>query len=344
MKVLLIGGEGCISEAITHKLKERGYEFTVFDQTPFKPGPYFSQKSTSDTQLASPELRTLVQNQSFDAVIDMVANSTEYAQSLIESLRGQPVHLVVCSTICVYGGPLTQLPTTEDEPHHPVTQYGRSKSKIESIILDANGQNGLHSTILRPGLTIGEGSTLCGLLFDESLPDRLRKGLPVIITDEGRSGMNVAHASDVANAFVNALGREVTFGETYHLSGDEHASWNRIYEAMAEAMGGQCHPYYIPTAWLRTMLPRRSIFAHFVAQWPAYFDCSKAKRDLGYEVTVPLVDTYRRQFEWMHAGGHIKSTQSESFEDTVINTFEAGDEHFIGPIDDSNPWGNGVSL
>jgi len=86
-----------------------------------------------------------------------------------------------------------------------VTDYGRNKSKIEDILLSANGKNGLHTTVIRPSYTTGEGAEYPGLLFDNSLPNRLKQGLPVIVMDDGKAAWAVAHVSDVGRAFVNSL-------------------------------------------------------------------------------------------------------------------------------------------
>ncbi|MBX2811937.1 MAG: NAD-dependent epimerase/dehydratase family protein [Myxococcales bacterium] len=344
MDILVIGEQGLISAAIVDQLVKRGDNVTFFHNGITSSPAFTRVESIIGTHFDGPDLESKLQGRHFDGVIDLMSFVPEHATSVIRALSGKTRHLIVSSSICVYGGPLSRLPTTEDEPHKPVTYFGRNKSKVESIVLDANGRNGLQTTVLRPALTVGEGSDLYGLLFDQTLPERLKNGMPIIVTDNGMSGANIAHASDVARAFVNALGREVSFGESYHLTGDEHATWNRIHQAMAEAAGGRFQPIYIPTSWLRTMLPIRSVFAHFMAQWPAYFDCTKAKRDLDYEVRVPLVDIFRRQFASLKQRGQTILATEGSFQDIVIETFRNGAERFVSTVDDSNPWGNVPTL
>ena len=115
----------------------------------------------------------------FDAVIDMVAFQPAEAESLLRAFGGRVKQIVVCSTVCVYGGPMTRVPAADDEPHRPVTQYGRNKSAIERTLLAANGRDGLHTTVLRPSFTTGEGHTLGGaVMFDDSTLERFRQGRP----------------------------------------------------------------------------------------------------------------------------------------------------------------------
>jgi nucleoside-diphosphate-sugar epimerase len=221
--------------------------------------------------------------------------------------------------------------------------YGQNKSKIEAIVLAANGKNGTTSTVLRPSFTTGEGAGSCGLMFDESLPNRFRKGLPVIVWDDGKAPWAVAHVSDVARGFVNSLLNPKAYGQSYHLTSDEHTDWNGIFKGMAQASGGTFNPVYIPTEWLYSVAPRRSVGVKYIFQYGSIFDNTKAKRDLGYKTTVSLVETFRRQYDWMEKEGKLKKTEEEPFEDLVIEAFQKGTKTFSQPLNDSNPWGNSAT-
>ena len=189
----------------------------------------------------------------FDAVIDMVAFQPAEAESLLRAFGGRVKQIVVCSTVCVYGGPMTRVPAADDEPHRPVTQYGRNKSAIERTLLAANGRDGLHTTVLRPSFTTGEGHTLGGaVMFDDSTLERFRQGRPIVVHDDGRTPWAIAHVSDVARGFVGALLNERAYGQSYHVTSDEHTTWDGVYRAMAEAAGapGRSPFVHIPTGWL----------------------------------------------------------------------------------------------
>ena len=172
MHVLIIGGTGLISTAIVDQLLERGDDVTLFN------------RGLSEARFAHPErvhylrgdrsdfaaFEAEMARHTFDAVIDMVAFAPEAADSLLRAFTGRTQQIVVCSTVCVYGGPMTALPAADDEPHRSVTDYGRNNSAIEHTLLSANGKNGLHTTVLRPSFTTGEGHLLgAAIMFDDSL-------------------------------------------------------------------------------------------------------------------------------------------------------------------------------
>jgi len=343
MKVLLIGGTGLISTAIVNQLVDRGDEITVYNRgvTPWRIPK--TVQEIKGNRWDYPAFENQMKNLSFDAVIDMVAFMPENAESLLRAFRDRVQHLVVCSTVCVYGGPMTKLPADDNEPHRPVGEYGKNKSKIESILLSANGKNGLHSTVIRPSYTTGEGAEYPGLLFDNSLPDRLKQGLPVIVMDQGKAAWAVAHVSDVARAFVNSLLNPKAYGQAYHATSDEHTDWNGVYEAMAKAVGGKFNPVHIPTDWLYSQTPRRAVGVKYIYQYPSLFDNSKAKRDLGFKTTVPLVDTWKRQFTWMEETGKTKKIEEDRYEDLMIDAFRSGKKPVLPEGMDFNPWGNSTT-
>jgi len=276
-------------------------------------------------------------------VIDMVAFAPDNAGSLLRAFTGRAQHLVVCSSVCVYGGPLTRLPATDDEPHRPVTRYGRNKSAIEATLLAANGEGGLHTTVLRPSFTTGEGHTALGaFMFDDSTADRLRRGLPLILPDGGSAAWAIAHVSDVARAFVNALGNERAYGRAYHVTSDEHTTWEGVFRALQEAVAGSRDSRFvgIPTDWLHGVAPRRSIGLRDIYRHPSIFDNGAAARDLGFRTTVPLVETFRRQLAWMEASGTAVRAEDEPYQDLLIEAYEGGVLPDPARVKDFNPWGN----
>jgi nucleoside-diphosphate-sugar epimerase len=343
MKVFIIGGTGLISTAIREHLALRGDSVVLFNRgmSPLR-GPAPERLLQGDRN-DEPALSEALRREKPDAVIDMVAYAPDQARALLRACEGQTPQVLVCSTVCVYGGPMTKLPATDDEPHRPVGDYGRNKSIIEGLVLGWEGA-GRHGTVIRPSFTTGEGATASGLVFDDSTVDRLRKGLPVVVLDDGRAAWAIAHVSDVARAFVGALGNPRAYGQAYHVTSDEHTDWNGVFGALAEAAGAPAPRLaHIPSAWLYGQAPRRSVGIQYIYRFPSVFDNAKAARDLGFRTTVPLVETFRRQIAWMEAEGRLKPADSERVQDELLAAHTEGRNVDSTRFEDYNPWGNGTT-
>ena len=174
MKVFIIGGTGLISTAINEQLVARGDEVVLFNRGKSKlRGPKPAKIILGDRNDEA-ALTAAIRAEKPDALIDMMAFAPEQAQALLRACEGQTPQIVMCSTVCVYGGPLTKLPADDNEPHRPVGNYGKNKSEIERITLSREGKSGQHATVIRPSHSTGgssdrlmgnwpAGGGLCGL-------------------------------------------------------------------------------------------------------------------------------------------------------------------------------------
>lgn len=344
MKVLVIGGTGLISTAIVQQLLDRGDAVTVFNRgtTPSRLNGHPEVLLGNRWEAGS--LESAVAGRTWDAVIDMTAFAPANGDQLLATFQGRAAQIVLCSTACVYGGPAANLPIREDAVRSPFGMYGINKAAIERKLLDAEGREGTHATIIRPSYTTGEGATAGGILFDDSLVSRMRAGLPVILMDDGKCPWAISHVSDVARGFVASLGNPRAFGNDYHLTSHEHMDWNEVYRILAQASGGAAKVRHIPSSWLRQVAPRRSLGVWFIYRFPSIYDNSKAERDLGFSTTVPLLETFQRQIRWMEESGKLLPVEGEPCEDVLLEAYESGRE-WLGNDPrwvDWNPWGNGT--
>jgi nucleoside-diphosphate-sugar epimerase len=211
MKVLVIGGTGLMSTFIVQQLLDRGDSVTTFNRGESEKRYRGTVTELRGDRFDHAAFEAGMAGRSFDAVVDMVAYHPDNTRSVLRAFQGRVGHVVTCSTVCVYGGPLTRLPATDDEPHRPVGEYGKNKSQIERILLGAEASGAPIPPSCAPVTPRGGGHP-SGLFFDDSTVDRLRKGLPILVMDEGKAAWAIAHASDVARGFVNALGNPKAFG------------------------------------------------------------------------------------------------------------------------------------
>ena len=182
MRVLIIGGTGLISTGIVQALRGRGAGITVFNRgkTDDRLGTDV-RRLVGDRQDFPAFERAVVAAGPWDVVIDMICFRPAEAASTLRACAGRCGHLIFCSTVCTYGNTQTVVPTTEETPQAPHSEYGRNKLACEQLFLRAAAEGKLPVTIIRPSHTYGPGGGIINNLHTEpSFLARLRTAPAVV--------------------------------------------------------------------------------------------------------------------------------------------------------------------
>jgi uncharacterized protein YbjT (DUF2867 family) len=116
----------------------------------------------------------------------------------------------------------------------PGTPYQETKKRAEDYLL----ASGLDATVFRPSVIFGDPKgrmEIATQLYREVVRPPLPA--PGFMTTAGHVRMSPVHVADVADAFVNALTGDSTFGKTYELGGPEVLSWSDMIDRVAKAVG-----------------------------------------------------------------------------------------------------------
>ena len=325
MKILIIGGTGLISTAITRQLLERGDDVTLYNrgksEARIPDGAKFLHGDRK--QYAAFEAQ-MAEAGAFDCVMDMVGFHPDDAESAIRAFKGRIGHFIFCSTVCVYGGPASRYPIREDEPHLPTGGYGANKSRCESLLLEAGERGEFAATILRPSQTYGEGGTIVHSMGGRTTYlDRIRKNRPIVVHGDGACLWAACHIDDVGRGFVGAAGNPKAYGKSYNLTGEEWMTWNRYHEGVATALNAPAPKLvHIPTDLLAKVAPKRFGISIDIFQYPSIFDNSAAMADLGFRYTIPWVEGVKRTVAWLDERGKVEDCAIDPFEDNLIAAWE----------------------
>lgn len=320
MRVLVIGGTGLISTAIVAKLHQEGHDTTLYNRG--QQTTRLSQEVpviTGDRQDFD-AFATEMHQHDFDAVIDMITFNAQTAANAVEVFQGRIQHYLFTSTVCVYGGPLSQIPATESEPHTPIPGYGQQKSEAEAVFNKAWQTQDFPVTHFRPSHCYGPGAALLDIWgYNPCLVNRIREGKPIIVPGDGFGAWQPGHINDMAKGFVGALGKAHTFGEAYNLVGDEIMDWRSFHERMAKAIG--CEANIVPMTTEQILAgskPDHNFMLKDIFQYPAAYTSDKIKRD---------IPEYTDLMTW---------------ENGVVDTVQWMDENNIHEPTDTQPWIDGL--
>ena len=254
MDVLILGGTGNISSEVAALLAARGHRVTLATRSRRAVPSGYPHIQTD--RYDGKALADSLQLYRGDVVIDFLGFTVRDCEVARAALKGKISQYVFISTTAVYQRPSTVFPLTEDAP-----RGGRSSEYAENKIACEDFLSGLEDsdfavTIVRPAMTFGKTripSALCG--SDYTLSARIEAGKPVFLHDDGQSLWPMTASSDFAVGLAGLVGKENTFGETYHVTTDQVLTWNAIYHEIGLAVGRRPRIVHIPTDFLVRVHP-----------------------------------------------------------------------------------------
>ena len=155
--------------------------------------------------------------------------------SVLESCRKADVkRIVFASTSAVYGAG-SALPSREDFPCAPSSNYGASKLACEGYLSSYSSSYGIKSTVLRLANIIGERSTH-GVVFDffkklKSNPNELE------ILGDGKQSKSYLHVSDCISAAMVAFRAQKKNYDVFNVGSREQATVDEIARKICKILG-----------------------------------------------------------------------------------------------------------
>lgn len=336
MHVLIIGGTGLISTAITRELVARGERVTLYNRGQTAPSadiPHEATIITGDRTDAARFASAIVAAGPFDVVIDMACYDPAEAEGAVAALRERVAQYVFCSTVDVYTKPAPTYPIREDAPRvpSPAFPYAFKKRQCEAIVEAAGAAGAFATTIIRPAYTYGEGRGMLST-FGGGLDylGRLRAGLSVVVHGDGTNLWTACHRDDVARAFVGAAGNPAAFGKAYHAAGEEWLPWDAYHARVAAAIGAPPPTLvHIPTDLLARAAPEKAWITRENFRFNNIFDTAAARADLGFRPAVALDAGVRRIAAWLDARDRIPTPTGDDWEDRLIAAWEQYGAAFV---------------
>jgi nucleoside-diphosphate-sugar epimerase len=302
MKLLFIGGTGFISTAVTQLALAQGHEVYHLNRGLRHDTPANVIQLTADVHEFD-QARAALNGHEFDVVVDWIAYKPNDIERDLELFRGKVKQFFFISSASAYQKPPARYIITESTPlYNPYWEYSRNKIACEERLMRAYREENFPMTIVRPShtydpnLPLGLGGWGC-----YTLPDRLRRGKPVIVHGDGSSLWVVTHAEDFGRGFLGLFGNPQTLGQAFHITSDEVLTWNQIYETIADALGVQANMVHIASDFICKVVPEHT--GHLIGDksWSVVFDNTKIKSFVPtYKAVIPFREGVRRTFDWYH--------------------------------------------
>jgi nucleoside-diphosphate-sugar epimerase len=317
MRVVIIGGSGHIGSYLTPRLVEAGH--TVLSVSRGRRQPYIDhnawrkvERVTIDraSEESAGTFGARIRDLQPDCVIDLTAYTLESTVQLVEALRGRVQQFLHCGTIWVHG-PATEVPTTEEHPRNPISEYGIRKAAIETYLLGEARSRQFPAVILHPGHLVGAGWIPLNPAanFNLAVFAGLAAFGEIALPNLGRETLHHVHADDVAQAFVRAMGNwSNARGESFHVVSPAAISLADYAEAVCRWFERPPRIRFVPWEEWRSLVSEKdaNIAWDHIARSP---NCSirKAQRLLDYQPQYTSLEAIRESLTWLVAHGMIQA-------------------------------------
>lgn len=282
MKILFIGGSGQISKAVSKEAIKRNLDLYVLNRGKHNALlPKEAKVLKGDIKDPSTILPHLKKH-TFDCIVQWIAFTKADVQKDYELFKGYTKQYVFISSASAYSKPLQKTPIKENMPiGNQYWTYSENKAKAETYLTSLNDPD-FNVTIVRPSHTYDNHRILMQIKpADEkmyTMLQRMLKGKPIVIPNDGKTLWTLTHNSDFANAFCDLLGNEKAYNETYHLTSDKVYTWNAITKIIYKPLAQPPNLLHIPLDFILKYFPHTLGELKGDKLANAVFDNSKIKR------------------------------------------------------------------
>lgn len=248
MKVLVIGGTQFNGLALVHELVRAGHDVTILNrgvsQVDLPDGVHRLIADRTDTA----SMRAALAGTEWDCVHDMTAYHPPEVELMIELLAGNIGHYIFASSTVIYAASAV-LPVAEDgvearTREQGQIEYGLHKLECEDLLLQAHAERGFPASTVPFSMVFGPHNSLRDR--EQKMFHRLLAGRPVLVPGDGETLLQIGHVDDQARALEQMMGKTVTFGRRYNLTGDKAVTRNGYVAEMERVTGRSANVVHIP--------------------------------------------------------------------------------------------------
>ncbi|MFC1700110.1 NAD-dependent epimerase/dehydratase family protein [Patescibacteria group bacterium] len=228
-------------------------------------------------------------------------------KNILETFKDTKLkRFVHVSTVSVLGLSPDGHPLKEDEFQYEDLKYAMSKREGEWIALNYHFKHRVPVVVIRPSLVYGPRCMVRLVMFKF-----VKQGLFPLFNN-GKAKMEFTYVDNVVDAILLAEKKKNIIGEVFNITDGQSYRIKKVLNTIAEELGVKKPSVNIPY-WLGKNLGYISEFlskifgiyppfSRTAADWMSkdvnVYDCSKARRVLGYSPKVSLREGVKRSIEW----------------------------------------------
>jgi len=331
MKILMIGGTGVISAAVTEKILNEGNELYLINRGNRNPSLKHPNLVVFTADIHDEKfIESLIKTMLFDVVVDFIAFEKNDVERSFRLFNKRTAQYIFISSASIYQKPPSDYLVTESTPLcNPYWDYSQKKIACENYLMKQYQEKGFPITIVRPIQVYDKHRVpvgIHGLQGSYSVVKRIRDMQPVIIHGDGTSLWTFTYSTDFAEAFYGLLGNIHAIGQAVNIAPDEAVTWDQLYESIAKILDVKLNAYHISTDFLIAcgsgiIEPGKLIDK----KYSIIFDNSKLKRLVpGYHSKVSMYQGVKMAVDYVmsHKDCQTEDPAFEKWCDKVILAYK----------------------
>ena len=271
-RVLIIGGSGHVSGAMTRKCQEHGFDITIITrgQRPVPAGVKAWIADRNDETAMRKLLTVDHADAEFDAVIDCICYEPAAMRLDLELLGLRTRQLLFISTDFVFDSTQRRFPQPEDAPYladdvNGTQSYGFKKRQCELLLLN-QAPASLDFAVFRPCHIYGMPSELgCfpAHCRDKELIRKMQAGTTLELVDGGHFLQQPIEVNDLAATVTGAVGAPGARRQFFNMAGPDIVESLEYYRIIARTLGVEVKFASIPLdEYLATNPVAKPFFCH----------------------------------------------------------------------------------
>jgi nucleoside-diphosphate-sugar epimerase len=270
MNILVLGGSGFLSGAITRAALQSGHTVSIVTrgEKPIPEGAIALRADRKNNTVLENAVQTAFekQNARWDLVVDCIGYEVEDARQDLALFHERAHHFVFVSTDFVYDPARRQFPQPEGNNFYlQDDSYGAKKRRCELEFENADC-GAMSWSVVRPCHIYGPGSRL-GCLpkhgRDPQLLSRMKNDETLQLAGDGHFLQQPIYFEDLAKLILSCVGNEKSHRQIYQTAGPDIIESREYYRIIAEILGVELKTEEVPVAqYLKNHPEHRSFLCH----------------------------------------------------------------------------------
>jgi len=241
MNILIIGGTGVLSSAVTKEAVKQDIKVTMINRGHNKKRiPAEAEVIISDKD-DTKKIKEALEGRHFDAVVDFLCYNEQQLERSFRLYSKYTNQYFFISSAAVYNNGISG-PCKEDHPKvQPLWSYSVNKWKSEEKLVELAKGTGCHYTVVRPMVTYDDTRVPYGIApfygFHWTLIERILHDKPIITWNSGENRCNMMRVEDFAIGLVGLIGNKNAYDEAFNICGDETPSFREVLDIIGDYVG-----------------------------------------------------------------------------------------------------------